>query len=134
MTVVDASVWVSRSIATEAKYAASSGWVAQHLAVGGLFVVPTIVLSEVSGAIARRTGDSKLAEQAVQYLLSLPNLRLIPLDRQLAESSARLAASLRLRGADAVYVATADRLSLPLITWDKEQRTRAGGLIVARTP
>ena len=134
MTVVDASVWVSRSIVSDANYAASSNWVAQHMAAGGLFVAPALVLSEVAGAIVRRTGDATFTQRVIQSLLNLPNLRLVPLDRQLGQLSAYLAIRLRLRGADAVYVATAQRLNLRHITWDNEQRTRTGGLIVARTP
>ena len=44
------------------------------------------------------------------------------------------AADLGLRGADAVYVATAQALHLPLLTWDDDQRDRAGRVIGAFTP
>jgi predicted nucleic acid-binding protein len=104
------------------------------MAAGGLFVAPTLVLSEVAGAIVRRTGDATFTQRVIQSLLNLPNLRLVPLDRQLGQLSAYLAIRLRLRGADAVYVATAQRLNLRHITWDDEQRTGTGGVIVARTP
>jgi predicted nucleic acid-binding protein len=49
-------------------------------------------------------------------------------------TAASLAADVRLRGGDAVYVAAARRLDLPLITWDSEQRQRAAGLVVVRAP
>ncbi|CAA9315995.1 MAG: hypothetical protein AVDCRST_MAG93-5498, partial [uncultured Chloroflexia bacterium] len=42
----------------------------------------------------------------------LPNLILVPLDEDLANSAAQLAADLKLRGADAVYIALAAQLSL----------------------
>ena len=45
-----------------------------------------------------------------------------------------LDAVLRLRGADATYVAVAQRLDLPLITWDREQLERASRLITVRSP
>jgi predicted nucleic acid-binding protein len=48
--------------------------------------------------------------------------------------AARCALDLRLRGADAVYVAVAHSLQVPLITWDREQLTRAAGRIAVRTP
>ncbi len=67
-------------------------------------------------------------------MLRLPVLHLVTLHRQLGISAAQLAADLHLRGADAVYVAIAEALSLPLVTWDREQLTRAAGRIAVRTP
>src|SRR5437773_1369529 len=75
--------------------------------------------------IARRTRDRKLARRAIERLLRLSTLRIVTVDWRLAEHAASLAADLRLRGADATYVAVADRLHLPLVTWDREQRERA---------
>ncbi len=46
--------------------------------------------------------------------------------RGLVASAAGLAAQPGLRGADAVYVATAEYLKLPLCTLDKDQARRAG--------
>ena len=93
-----------------------------------------LMLAEVAGAISRRTGRARLARRAVEGLLRLPALRLVSVDQRLGEAAAQLAADLRLRGADAVYVATARHLRLPLITWDREQRERAARLIPARAP
>lgn len=45
-----------------------------------------------------------------------------------------LAIDLRLRGADAVYVAVADQLSLPLVSWDVEQRERAAARVEVIVP
>jgi len=36
--------------------------------------------------------------------------------------------------ADAVYVALAEQLQIPLVTWDREQRERGGQRIVAQEP
>jgi prevent-host-death family protein len=88
-------------------------------------LVPALMPPEVAGALARRLRNGRLARRAVQYLLRLPTLRLVSLDRRLAEDAVGLAADLRLCGADATYVAVARRLRLPLVTWDREQRDRA---------
>ena len=40
----------------------------------------------------------------------------------------------RLRGADAYYVALAAELSLPLVSWDREQIDRAAPLVSAYSP
>ncbi|MDQ1301972.1 MAG: hypothetical protein QG637_1894 [Chloroflexota bacterium] len=134
MTVVDASVWVSRLVPQDVHHAQSCSWLEQYTAAGKLLVAPVLLLPELAGAIARRTGLSELGQQAIQAILRIPGLRLVTLDGRLGLEAARLAADLRLRGADAVYVAVAHRLRLPLITWDEEQRLRAATAIVVRTP
>jgi predicted nucleic acid-binding protein len=132
--VVDASVWVSRLVSADVHHARTRRWFAREDRRGGLFVTPALALPELSGAIARRTGAAQLAEQAVRRVLALPGLRVAPLDADLAEHAATLAARLALRGADAIYVALAGRLGLPLVSWDREQRARAAGTIEVAAP
>jgi predicted nucleic acid-binding protein len=91
----------------------------------GLLVSPALLLLEVAGAIARRTGDHNLAQRTLEELSHLPGLRLIEMERSLIEAAGNLAAQLGLRGADAVYVAAAEYLNLPLCTLDEEQARRA---------
>jgi predicted nucleic acid-binding protein len=92
------------------------------------------MLPEVAGAISMRTGAARLAGRATRALLALPALRLIEIDADLSERAAELAAGLSLRGADAVYAAAAQRLGLPLVTLDREQRERASSLIEVVIP
>lgn len=132
--VVDASVWVSRLVPQDLFHEQSRRWLAEHVAAGGLLVAPVLVLAEVGGAVSRRTGDAQLARRAVELLLRVPALRLVPLDPQLGQAAADLAGDLGLRGADAVYVATARALNLPLLSWDEDQRTRAGRVVAAYSP
>lgn len=92
---------------------------------------PAILLAEIGGAIARRTGNSGLGSQVVEPERRLPNVQLVPIDASLAALSAELAVTFRLRGADSCYLAVAHRLGVPLITWDQEQkraRRSSGGL------
>ena len=132
--VVDASVWVSRLVASDINHTASHKWLEAHVAGGGLMVVPVIVLAEVGGAISRRSGQPRLGRQAIESLLRLRALRLVAVNRALGEAAAHLAADLALRGADVTYVALAQQLSLPLVTWDSEQLARAAKIVVAYTP
>jgi len=46
----------------------------------------------------------------------------------------RFAANLRLRGADALYVAVAARLGVPLVTFDQELASRAALAVDVITP
>ncbi|MCS7350620.1 MAG: PIN domain-containing protein [Anaerolineae bacterium] len=131
---MDASVWVSRLVPQDVHYEASRRWLEVRVAAGDLLVAPVLLLAEVAGAIARRTGAPELGHRAVEGLLRVPNLRLVSLDRRLGRKMARLAADLRLRGADAAYVALAVHLGLPLVTWDQEQALRVALRIPVLTP
>lgn len=134
MIVVDASVWVSRLVPQDVHHLTSRQWLEQYTARGGLCVEPELVLVEVAGVISRRTGEPHLAHQAAATIVRLPVLRFIPLDRRLGLIATRLAADYSLRGADAVYVAAAYHLKIPLVTWDTELQGKTRGLIQALTP
>ena len=132
--VVDASVVVSRLVAHDVRHEASRRWLTRHVAGGGLVIAPTLLLPEVAGAVARRTAEPRLARRAVDAVLRLPALRPVPVDDVLARMAAKLAAQLRVRGADAIYIAVAATLQLPLVTWDVEQRDRAARLVEVFVP
>ncbi|MBI2322140.1 MAG: type II toxin-antitoxin system VapC family toxin [Chloroflexi bacterium] len=134
MIVVDASVLVSVLVPQYARHATSRRWLEGVASRGERLVAPALALAEIAGAIARRTGNPALAHRAVHHLLRVPGMRLVPVDRALGLRAAGLAADLRLRGADALYVAVAQRLGVPLATWDAEQLDRAEGTTVVRTP
>lgn len=132
--VVDASVWVSAFVSSDLNYAASLAWLRAQTAGGRTVVDPTLVLAEVAGALARRTGDPAFARVVVADMRRLSGLRLVPLTEARAARSATRAIDLGLRGADAIYVALAERLGVPLVTWDQEQLSRAAAVVQTRTP
>jgi predicted nucleic acid-binding protein len=134
MRVVDATVWVSLFAPQDVYHAASRRWLHQYTAGGGMLVEPAILLAEVAGAIASRTGQPALGRRAVTQLLAFPTLRLAPVDRQLGQAAADMAADLGLQGADAVYTALAAQLAIPLVTWDAEQIARVQTVIQASIP
>ena len=74
--------------------------------------MPALALPEVVGAVARRTGVPALGEQALATLLAVPGLRVVAVDVGLGTEAAQAATRLGLRGADAVYAATARRLAV----------------------
>lgn len=132
--VVDASVWVSRLVEGDVHHARCRQWMDSQAAGGGLLVAPVLVLAELAGAISRRTNRPSLARQAVRGLQALPQLRLVSVDPPLADLAAGLAADHALRGADAVYVATASQLGLSLVTLDDEQLRRAKSIVATSSP
>jgi predicted nucleic acid-binding protein len=132
--VVDASVWISAWLPADIHHAQSRQWLEAQVNTNELLLAPILVLPEVAGAIARRTGNSALAAQAIARMKQTPSLRLTPIDQRAGDLAAQLAADLQLRGADAVYVAVAHELHIPLATWDDEQGTRAAMIITTVTP
>ena len=123
--VLDASVWVSRLVSQDEFHAAVKSWMEKQREAGIQFISPALLLAEVGGAISRRTGDPALAKRAITQLENLPGLRLVEMDNDLVHEAAILAAELGLRGADSIYVAVANQLDLPLVTFDVDQRQRA---------
>ena len=132
--VVDASVWTSWLLPQDVFHQASHAWMDRYARAGGLLITPALLLIEVAAAVARRTGQSVLGHQAVQTVFRLHLLRLARLDPSLIISAARIAADRQLRAGDATYVAVAQHLSIPLVTWDNEQLLRSMPLIRAYTP
>jgi predicted nucleic acid-binding protein len=134
MIVIDASIWVSRLVPQDVHFEDSRRWLEGQISGDAVLVEPILLLSEVAGAISRRTGRIELGQRAIRQLLRFPRLRITPMDRRLGLEAAELAAKLQLRGADAAYVAVASRLKIPLFTWDVEQQERASGLISVHSP
>ncbi len=133
MIVTDASVWVSWFVPQDANHAATVPWLRATIQAAVPMVAPGLLLIEVGGAIAWRV-DQETARRTVQLMQQQPYLRLLTLDALGVQRATATAIDLRLKGADAVYVAVAERLGVPLCTWDGEQRTRGGARIPVYTP
>jgi predicted nucleic acid-binding protein len=132
--VVDASVWISAFITEDAHNAISRPWLDNWLRAKNGVRCPTLALIEVGGAIARRTGNDDSARETVEGMRRLPLVNFAPLDETLTAVATRIAIERHLRGADAVYLAHAWLLGIPLITWDSELLDRSKNLIDTRTP
>jgi predicted nucleic acid-binding protein len=136
--VIDTSVWVSRLLPHDANHQAARIWIDNHIVNGGFFVAPIIFVIEVASAIARETlppGDPQAdAHKAVNQLYALPIMRLVPLDQALVDEATNLAADHRIRGADALFVAVARQLGLPLATFDKYQLKQPQAVVVTIRP
>jgi predicted nucleic acid-binding protein len=128
--VIDASVWVSRLVSEDVFHAVVKEWMSAQRQEGAQFISPALLLAEIGGAISRRTNEPTLALNAIKQVKHLPGLRLVEMDNALMQTAAQLAAELGLRGADAIYVAVAARLHLPLVTLDIDQKQRAAARVV----
>ena len=95
---------------------------------------PTLLLVEVAAAIARVFDDAGQGQAVAQAIRGLPGQMWIPLDETLAEEAVRLASEHRLRGADAVYAAVAQRYETMLVTRDRQQLERLRPALPVLTP
>lgn len=97
-------------------------------------VLPEIVFPEVASAISRGLDDYRIALRFTEQLRQIPNFVFIPIDAELSTLAAKFAATNKLRGSDAIYVAVAFIFNVKLITLDSEQKDRVNGLVRALTP
>lgn len=131
---VDASVFVSAFTPSEPAHQASKDFLFQVRQKGAPLIVPTLVIVEIAAAIGRGQGKPDLGYAFAMQVNRFPDITFVPLDDDLAGEAAEIAASHRLRGSDAVYVAVARRFAAALVTLDSEQAGRAESLVPVRLP
>jgi len=131
---VDASVFVNAFNPHETGHAESLAALAAMQERGDPVLVPALALVEVASAIARATDDSTGALHLVDAIAALPHVMAVALTPRMARDAAALAASNRLRGADAIYIAVAQRYATTLVTRDEEQRARGAAVVTCETP
>jgi predicted nucleic acid-binding protein len=132
--VVDASVFVSAAIASDAHHQASVDWLSRWLSRGQPLSVPMLLLIEFAGAIARLTGNPLEGYRAIRLFRRLPQVQFFALDGLRASAAVHMAAELRLRGAGSIYIALARELAVPLVSWDAEQLSRGTRFVATFTP
>ena len=134
MIIPDASFWVSSLVVRDAFHDSSRRFAGSWSENGELFAIPTLFLVEVSGVLTRNgTLENKPSRDVYRDLDSRLFIH-FAIDEELERRSVEIAHSAHLRSADAVYVALAEQLSVPLVTWDDEQLERGGQVVHALTP
>jgi predicted nucleic acid-binding protein len=131
---VDASVFVNAFNPRENGHAASRALLAAIRAAEDPIIVPTLLVTEIASAVARASGDVVGALEYAYAAASLPQVTLVTLTAGMAREAAELAATHRLRGADAVYLAVARRYGTVLVSRDSEQRKRGAAVAACHTP
>jgi predicted nucleic acid-binding protein len=128
---LDASVWIAFIERADPFNAASDAFLSWIRDAGLAFHSPEFALIETGCALARRRRDAAFARTAVKTIAKIPNLELIPSSRIAVDLTLDEGCKHFLRGADAIYAATAKMTHTPLITWDQELIERAGGITPA---
>ncbi len=134
MIVIDASVWIALALPADVHNDITFQWARSQFPLIERVHVPSLFLVEFASALARRTSSSIRAFEGVRRIRNDPTFDITPMEEWLVHGSVRIAAEQRLRAADAVYVALAQELQLPLVTWDNEQRQRSAALVEVMTP
>jgi predicted nucleic acid-binding protein len=132
--IIDASVWISYFNTQDVNHEITTRWLDPLLGSGRPIYAPTLLPVEVSGAITRMTGNSLLGSKAAAEILDIGAVEVVPLDQALMETAVDVACSVALKGADAVYVATAISVDQPLVTWDRQMLDRPSGLVPTYSP
>ena len=131
---IDASVFVAAARTTEPQYASSESFLLTLQTVNAEIFCPSLVLPESSAAIARRSGDEKLAMLTAKLIAGQVGMQLISITKTRAQRAAHIAAHQKLHGADSVYVAIAEEFAATLVTLDSSILQRAGNLVAVTTP
>ncbi len=131
---VDASVFLNAFNLREAGHEESHRLLARLQTEAIPIVVPTLLLPEVAGTIARGRQDPRLAREFSRAVSRLPHVVFVSLDATLAQRALEVAAEYRLRGSDAVYATVALQFGSTLVTLDREQRKRVAGIVPTRRP
>jgi predicted nucleic acid-binding protein len=125
---IDANIWVAAFDPRDQFHARSVAFLQAAATKRMTLHGPAFVTVEVSCALARRAGDPAVGMVVEERLLGHPDLVLHRLDDRLIEVARELGIRYLLRGADALYAATALLVGAPVITWDHELVERAGAI------
>jgi predicted nucleic acid-binding protein len=124
MYTIDASVHINAINPTETGSSTSQAFLTR-VSQGELpLFCPALLLVEVAATVARSWDDDRRAIAVARALRHWPNQTFVPLDGMLADRAICLAATARVRGADAVYAAVAEHYGTTLVTLDRQQLER----------
>lgn len=126
--VVDASVWIAAQDSADPFCASSRLFFSQVVATGVLIHVPAFARVEVGCALARKLRNPLQAERLCKLVFQTAGAKDHPVNAALLAKALSLGTAKFLRGADALYAATAEINGCGLVSLDKEHVKRAAAL------
>jgi predicted nucleic acid-binding protein len=127
MPTVDANVWSASFDTTDVFHARSVAFLRVATSWGVRLSGPAFVLVEVACVVARRFRDPAAGTRAATEIIARGLVQVVPLNEALLTLATRLGTQQFLRGADALYAASAQLTGDVLVSWDNELIRRAGG-------
>jgi predicted nucleic acid-binding protein len=131
---IDASVFLNAFNRSERGHSESLRLLAAIEKAGDPVIVPALVVAEIASAIARTTSDRDAALMYASATASLPHVTLVPITAAVAMDTADIAATYRLRGSDASYVAVAEKYATTLVSLDQEHLRKGSRVALCQTP
>ncbi|MFN8636965.1 MAG: type II toxin-antitoxin system VapC family toxin [Chloroflexota bacterium] len=125
---VDASIWIAAADEGDAFFQESDAFLHAVAVEGVRIFIPSFAVVEVACALSRKARDPASGRRLTENLLIATGPVQIPVDAELLEEALRLGTRQFLRGADALYAATAQVTGSTLVSWDRELIERAGAL------
>ena len=109
-------------------------WIADARTRREQLFAPAIMLPELASAVRRVTGHEEDAEEALDRFGEGSGISYVPASIELCNAAAEIAIRYSIKGCDAIYVALAQQLDEPLVTFDREQAERAAAVIRVIVP
>ena len=134
MIVIDASVWLSAILPADVHYQYTVPWKHRVEVSGEPIAVPAHFPAEVAGVLSRTGSDHSFIADTLDQIGSERLFTIYPISAAFGRLCAEMASLAAVRGSDAIYLALAQFLDVPMLTWDKQQRERGAMFCRTMTP
>ncbi len=123
--VVDSNVFVSSLDPNDLFHAECQPLFEKMLSFEIEALCPTLVLVETVCVLRRRTGSEDIARDIYKNLSALPSINWLDITVAVAERACMLGAKTGLKGGDAIVLQVAEQYGVPVVTKDKEIKSKA---------
>lgn len=123
LVTVDSSIIVSALVEKEARHHEASEIWEKVIDKSFFAILPYTILVEVVSAVNRRTGNEELAENVLNFLISLGSIQFVDVNSDRSIQSSKFAIDSKTRGMDAIIIEVAKEFGTELVTFDEEMRT-----------
>lgn len=131
---VDANIWVGALDVNDPACETCRACFVKAAEKSARLYSPVLLPVEVAATIGRKTRNTRQGQLAAKWVRDYVGHVWLPLTEEGAAEAERIAATLFLRGADAIYVAVARLSDAVLLTQDAEVIERAAKTICVMTP
>ena len=129
LVTIDSSVWIAAAEPGDKFHAESRAFVRQVIRNGDLVYVPAFARIEIACALSRRWRDAVAGQAAATFGLMVLKAIEVPVDAVLLDEAYRTGCDKFLRGADAVFAATAVVTGSTLVSWMRSTLHELGPLL-----